>query len=124
VVGFVPHELVLDEAALMITHGGHGSVMIALSKGVPLVCVPSLGADQPLIAERIEALGLGKAVPSRPDGPTLVAAVREVLSKPRFKATSEKFKKLIESSGGAAQGAEELEAVIERYREPLFAIRK
>jgi len=48
VFGVVPHEAILPEASLMVTHGGHGSVMGALAHGLPLVCIPGVGADQPI----------------------------------------------------------------------------
>jgi UDP:flavonoid glycosyltransferase YjiC (YdhE family) len=66
VVGYVPHAAVLPHAALAINHAGHGSVMAALAHGVPLVCLPTLGADQPIIAARVEALGAAKPFPVRP----------------------------------------------------------
>src|SRR5260221_5427281 len=48
---YVPHVAVLPHAAVVVTHAGTGTLMAALSHGVPLVCIP-LGRDQPLNAER------------------------------------------------------------------------
>jgi UDP:flavonoid glycosyltransferase YjiC (YdhE family) len=43
---WLPHSLVLPEAALMATHAGVGSLMAGFAYGVPCVCIP-LGRDQP-----------------------------------------------------------------------------
>jgi MGT family glycosyltransferase len=45
VVRAAPHRAVLPEAAAVVTHAGHGTVLKALAAGVPLVCVP-MGRDQ------------------------------------------------------------------------------
>ena len=64
--------------SLVITHAGHGTVMAAVSAGVPLVCVP-IGRDQPAVAARVTQHagfnGDAEAVPqacrrmARPSGP-------------------------------------------------------
>jgi UDP:flavonoid glycosyltransferase YjiC (YdhE family) len=46
VTRWVRHADVLPGCSLIITHGGHGTVMKALAAGVPLLVVP-LGRDQP-----------------------------------------------------------------------------
>lgn len=56
-----PHHAVLPHVALVVTHGGHGTVMKALSHGKPVVCVP-FGRDQADNAARVEAAGAGVRV--------------------------------------------------------------
>lgn len=53
---FVPHPRVLPEAAVTVTHAGHGTVSASLAAGVPLVCLPNLAADQPVLAELVARL--------------------------------------------------------------------
>jgi len=48
----------------VITHAGRGTVMAAVSAGVPLVCVP-IGRDQPAVAARVTQHGLGVTVEPR-----------------------------------------------------------
>jgi UDP-glucoronosyl and UDP-glucosyl transferase len=79
VVAFVPHPAVLPHASVMITHGGHGSVTAALAHGVPLVCIPGVGADQPVIAARVAALGAGATVSAQPPVGDLRKTVAHVL---------------------------------------------
>ena len=60
VVRFVPHGDLVPHASLVITHSGLGTVMTALSHGIPLLCVP-MGRDQFFNAERVSQLGAGAA---------------------------------------------------------------
>lgn len=53
---YVPHELVLPHASLLITHAGHGTVNVGLCFGVPMLCMP-MGRDQPFNAARAAELG-------------------------------------------------------------------
>jgi MGT family glycosyltransferase len=55
---YVPQLTVLDRASLFVTHAGTNSVYEALLAGVPLLMLPQ-GGDQPIVAEHVEALGLG-----------------------------------------------------------------
>lgn len=58
VARFVPHEQLLPHCAVMITHGGFGTVLGGLRAGVPMVVVP-LFADQPYNGARLAAVGAG-----------------------------------------------------------------
>ena len=58
---FVPQAHVLPRAAVVVSHGGSGSVIGALVHGRPMVLI-AMGADQPLNARRAEALGLGRVL--------------------------------------------------------------
>ena len=61
VSGFVPHSQVLSNAALVVSHAGHGIVMKSLYHGVPMVLVP-WARDQFGVAARAEALGVAAVV--------------------------------------------------------------
>ena len=66
---FVPQAEILPHVDLVVSHGGSGSVLGALAHGRPMVVIP-MGADQPLNAVRISALGLGRslnAIEATPD---------------------------------------------------------
>jgi len=61
VTGFVPHGRVLNYAALVVSHAGHGIVMKGLQFGVPMVLLP-WARDQFGVAARAEALGVAAVV--------------------------------------------------------------
>ncbi len=58
VATFVPQEQVLSHAAVMVAHGGFGTVLGGLRAGVPMVLAP-LFAEQPYNAARVEEVGAG-----------------------------------------------------------------
>jgi UDP:flavonoid glycosyltransferase YjiC (YdhE family) len=88
---FVPQIQVLGECALFLAHGGFNGTKEALRLGIPLVVIP-IGGDQHYTAERVEALGLGRAVrPEERDPATIRARVREVLAEPRYRENAQRF---------------------------------
>ncbi|MEV0841590.1 glycosyltransferase [Actinocatenispora sera] len=76
---YVPHAAVLDRAALVITHAGHGTVLAALRAGVPLVCLP-MGRDQHDVAARVSYHGAGIVLPADAGTAELARAVRRGLA--------------------------------------------
>ena len=62
VVPFIPHEEVLPQTAVMVTHAGHGTTTAALAHGVPVVCLPNQASDQPALAAQVASLGAGIAL--------------------------------------------------------------
>jgi UDP:flavonoid glycosyltransferase YjiC (YdhE family) len=83
VVGLGRQDELLSHADLVICGGGHGMVSKTLLAGVPLVVVPG-GGDQWEIANRVVRQGSAQLV--RPlTSESLVAAVTEVLSTPRYR---------------------------------------
>lgn len=59
-----PHDAVMKEVSLVITHGGHGTVSRALRNSLPMLLMP-MGRDQNDIALRVEARGAGLTLPPR-----------------------------------------------------------
>ncbi len=84
--------------------------MAALAHGVPLVCLPGLGADQGIIAGRVQALGAGKALPGQAGASELRVAVKQVMATPAYREAAERLARLIGRGDGATNGASALEA--------------
>ena len=83
VAGLGRQDELLRSADLMICGSGHGIVAKTLLAGVPLVAVPG-GGDQWEMANRVVRQGSAQLI--RPlTAEALVAAVREVLSAPRYR---------------------------------------
>jgi MGT family glycosyltransferase len=61
---FVPHAEILPFCDAVVSHCGFGTTLDALHAGVPHVAVP-FTADQPVHAEAIERLGLGRLIDPR-----------------------------------------------------------
>jgi UDP:flavonoid glycosyltransferase YjiC (YdhE family) len=73
---WVAQREVMPHAAVMVCHGGSGTVTMGLAAGVPMAVVP-LFADQPYNADRIAAIGAGLALV----GPQAVRELGDAVSK-------------------------------------------
>ncbi|HYH97949.1 glycosyltransferase [Hyalangium sp.] len=81
---FIPHGALLPRCQLVVTHGGHGTLMACFGLGIPVVVLP-VNADQPRNSARCEALGVGRAVGAPHRTPESIrAAVRAVLADPSY----------------------------------------
>ncbi|MXQ55004.1 nucleotide disphospho-sugar-binding domain-containing protein [Shimazuella alba] len=103
---FVPQLEVLQHAEVFISHGGMNSVMESIWFGVPLLMVPQ-SSDQPLVAARVEELGLGLNL----DFKTLTAerlkkAVEKLNSDFTLRSRVKEMKSVLQKSGGSNQGAD------------------
>ncbi|VBA52443.1 glycosyltransferase [Mycobacterium attenuatum] len=103
---FVAHGAVLDRAVCAITHGGMGTTVKALDRGVP-VCVVPFARDQAEVARRVQVAQCGTRLPARRLNPRrLRAAVRAAMTMTegaRMVATG------FASTGGVVHGAELIE---------------
>jgi MGT family glycosyltransferase len=84
VVASAPHSEVLRYADLVVTHGGHGTVIKTLAAGVPLVILHH-GRDQADNAARVTARGAGIAVSRRAPATRIAKAVTTVLDDPSYR---------------------------------------
>jgi MGT family glycosyltransferase len=84
VVPSAPHGQVLEHAAAVLTHGGHGTVMKCLAAGVPMVVMPH-GRDQKDNGIRVTARGAGVMVRRSASSRRIAAAIRRVLNDDRYR---------------------------------------
>ncbi len=70
-VNWMSYAAAMDGAALVICHGGHGTLARALERGVPVLAVPHSG-DMPENAARVDWAGVGLRLPWRLVSPTTV----------------------------------------------------
>lgn len=92
VTNFAPQGALLPHCDVVVCHAGSGSVIGALALGVPLVLLP-LGADQPLNADRCQALGVARVLdPSTARHDDLGRAVLDVLQDSRFRTAAERIR--------------------------------
>ena len=84
---WVRHADVLPDCSVVITHGGHGTVMKTLAAGVPLLVVP-LGRDQPDNAARVVYTGAGIRLRKNAGVGALRAATARLIEDPRYRAAA------------------------------------
>jgi UDP:flavonoid glycosyltransferase YjiC (YdhE family) len=106
---------VLPHAALMISHGGMGSLLAAFQAGVPSVCIP-LGRDQADNAATAAGTGAAIALPGDATGGQLRAAITEALTSPALRDGARRMAGVLAACGGASAAADEVEEVARRAR--------
>jgi UDP:flavonoid glycosyltransferase YjiC (YdhE family) len=111
-VVFLPHDVVLPTADLLITHAGHGTVMAGTRHGVPMLCVP-MGRDQPMLAARVEELGLGVALPLDTTTEALAAAIRRTLEDPALSERTHRFATVLTGHPGLDDAIGIVEGLLE-----------
>jgi UDP:flavonoid glycosyltransferase YjiC (YdhE family) len=98
---FIPQDEVLPECDLVIAHGGSGSLIGALSHGLPSILLP-MGADQPHNAKRCVALGIGQALDPITVTPAEVGdTVHTVLTDPGYRTAAGRLQQEINALPGA-----------------------
>lgn len=118
---FIPQEVILPHCAVVVSHGGSGSVLGALSQGVPMVLLP-MGADQPHNASRCEKLRLAQVLDAVESGPgTIRAAVSEVMTKPIYRQNAKLLQDEIAALPGLKSALRLLERLAEEKR-PILSI--
>ncbi|MEA2998875.1 MAG: hypothetical protein QOK17_708 [Sphingomonadales bacterium] len=105
-----PHNAVMDEAALVVTHGGHGTVIRALAHRRPMLVIPH-GRDQHDNAIRVTARGAGLSLAADASAETIAEALRRLLSEPAFAARAAELGARVAEEAAHSPVAEELEAL-------------
>ena len=103
---FVNHGAVLDRAICAVTHGGMGTTVKALDRGVPVCAVP-FARDQAEVARRVQVAGCGTRLPpKRLTAARLRAAVRETTT---MAEGAHRVAAGFAATGGVARGADLIE---------------
>lgn len=103
-----PHNQVMAEAELVITHGGHGTVTRALLHRRPMLIVPH-GRDQNDNAARVAARGAGVTVTADASVETFRSLIAEVVGDPRYAAAAERLGSAVADEVRNSPVVEELE---------------
>jgi MGT family glycosyltransferase len=107
-----PHTRVLREASVVVTNGGHGTVMKSLAAGVPLVCIP-MDRDQRDNTVRVLRLGAGIRLSKKSTPAQIAAAVTEILEHPQYLAAARRFAEvLIWEAAHRPHAADEAESLL------------
>jgi MGT family glycosyltransferase len=105
-----PHDAVMREASLVVTHGGHGTVSRALIHGLPLLVMP-MGRDQNDNASRVEARGVGLMVPPTASEAEIGRALTRLVVEPHFRLAAGLLGKIVAADADGSALVREMEAV-------------
>jgi MGT family glycosyltransferase len=108
---FLNHGAVLDRAICAVTHGGMGTTVKALDRGVPVCAVP-FARDQAEVARRVQVAGCGTRLPAKKlTAARLRAAVREAMT---MAEGARRVAAGFAATGGVARGADLIEQRLPR----------
>ncbi|MFG1301576.1 glycosyltransferase [Xanthobacter sp. V3C-3] len=96
------HEAILPHAALVITHGGHGTTLRALRHGVPLLILP-MGRDQNENAARVAYHGVGLRLDAASAAPVIADAIARLLWEPDFATSARRMGEALRAEPPAAE---------------------
>jgi MGT family glycosyltransferase len=108
-VDWLSYSQLMPAAALVVSHGGHGTVARALGAGTPVLICPIIG-DMSETAMRVAWAGAGLSLPWRLCRPApLRWAARRLLGEPGFAARAGEIAAWGREHDGAERGAELVE---------------
>ncbi|HXA27759.1 MAG TPA: glycosyltransferase [Candidatus Angelobacter sp.] len=106
---YVPQTLVLPHCAVVVSHGGSGTVLATIALGLPQLCLPQ-GADQFLNAAAVSSAGAGLSL--TPDAAT-ASAVRDAVSRLLGDASFGDAARRVSASIAAMPSPEDVAAMLE-----------
>jgi UDP:flavonoid glycosyltransferase YjiC (YdhE family) len=116
---FVPFTKLLPRSSALVTNGGYGGVLTALSNGVPVVCAGTT-EDKPEVANRVAYAGVGVNLrTNRPSPSTVAAAVDRVLAEPRFRQRAQAMQAELAAHDAPVECADLLERLVMEGRPVL-----
>ena len=116
IVDSAPHTVVVPQAALVVTHGGHGTVMRALMGRVPMLVMPH-GRDQNDNAVRITERGAGLSLMPDATNRVIRDACKRILTEPQFRIAARRLGDLVAAEAEGSSMIAELEAAAEVLHE-------
>src|SRR5208282_2181396 len=111
VLNYAAHDPIMRRAALVVTHGGHGTAMRALGHGAPMVVIPGLAGDQPFVAAAVQEWGAGIALAGDADAAAMRQAASRVLADPAYRAEARRRASALARADGAADAASAVESL-------------
>lgn len=108
-----PHDQVMQQASLVITHGGHGTVLRALGHQKPLLILP-LGRDQNDNAIRVTSRGAGLSQTPQSSAAEIRIAVQCLLNDPSFGKAAAELGQIIHGDITGNALVQEIEAALAR----------
>lgn len=109
-VDSAPHSIVMGQATLIITHGGHGTVMRGLLSRLPMLVIPH-GRDQNDNAVRITERGAGLSLMPNASVDAIREACFRLLDDPSFSAAAKRLGDLVAAEAENSRLVPELEAL-------------
>jgi UDP:flavonoid glycosyltransferase YjiC (YdhE family) len=113
-----PHDALMKEVSLVVTHGGHGTVSRALHNGLPILVMP-MGRDQHDIALRVEAHGAGLILSPDAAEVEIAAALDRLANEPQFEIAAHRLQEAIVLDVKSERLVSEIEEIVRTAGEDM-----
>jgi UDP:flavonoid glycosyltransferase YjiC (YdhE family) len=108
---YVPQSLLLPHCSAVICHGGPGTTLSSLARGLPLLILPQ-GADQYVIGDRVLATGAGLLLTPADVSPlTIRANVLDLLNEATYRVSARRLQREIAAMPGPEEAVHLIEEV-------------
>ncbi|MCH7535790.1 MAG: glycosyltransferase [Bacteroidetes bacterium] len=115
VVDYAPGSKIMEKSDLVICQGGNGTIYQAMSKGVPIIGIPTMH-DQEFNLQRVEDLGIGIHLSELKFKPFhLEEAVEQVLARESYKENARKYEEILKKYNGSQKGAELIDSYLAHF---------
>ena len=111
IVSSAPHAQVMTQAAVVVTHAGHGTVLKTLSHGVPMLCMP-MGRDQGDNAARVVWHEAGLRLNRAASSDAIADTLRTLLTDDRYRRGARAMADRIRAESRGDRVVEELERLV------------
>jgi UDP:flavonoid glycosyltransferase YjiC (YdhE family) len=109
---FVPQAAVLEHTDVVVHHGGSGTTLASLARGLPQLVLPQTMADQAVNAANVHAAGAGLVLRAEEVTADAVAdGVRALLAESRFAEQARRLQRQIDAMPGPAETVPVLRAL-------------
>ena len=120
ITDYAPGNKIMEKSNVVICHGGNGTLYQAMSRGVPIIGIPTLW-DQELNLQRVVDLGIGVQLTELKFKPShLVKAVEKILTGKSYRENVQKFKRMLANYNGAGKGAELIHSYLDGSPKTTF----
>lgn len=107
------HVDVLPRASAVIGHGGHGTTMVTLAHGVPLLVLPlDPMSDQPFVGEMVTRAGVGASLSRRSSAVRIRSALEQLLADGPHSHAAAELGERVRRLNGRRGGADLLESLL------------
>jgi len=117
VTDYAPQQWVLEQADVLVTHGGLNTVMDSIAARTPMLVMP-VAFDQPGVAARVRYRGLGEQLHRRAGASAIHASLLRLLDQPTDPLLEVSAQ--LNSAGGINRASDVIEAVV-RTHAPVVA---
>jgi UDP:flavonoid glycosyltransferase YjiC (YdhE family) len=110
---FASHVAVMPDMRAIIGHGGHGTTMLALAHGLPVLMFPmSSQTDQPLVAASVAAASAGLTLPREAAVAEIRSSILRLINDPELRGRAARLGEQLRGIDGAAAAASALESLV------------